>query len=450
MNTLCTDLSNLLKLFLKASEAIVLNFKIEHDQEVLDVYGLSTSHPLGVYGKLRRFKIALKLKNYYWINELIKRIYDAKAVKWALKYNCHDIAIYLIKNRYNLERSSSEPGYIGCLFYYGYYDLVESETKCNNIEIDETYLSYYYYLCGRNKIIPDLNNASLIQKREFIRGLSRGQHKELFKLYSCGHTNIIDLLLNFDDEDYAISLLDPNVGKFRNIHYDIHRAINRNRFKVARFLFQICESKKLHIFRETSFTLISKSKIDLFDDIDSNLSLKGSVLENYIYISCMKSDVRTLRLILSKIKNQHKDEYLYLLAKHCVSYEVYDYYTQLLNGSTSLIVLDDNKKKLMMLIDELRPYIPDYVLSIKNIPTTEELIRNVLIYYSGNRGRHDLKTIKLIINILHSNDLSIDKIIEIFECRTGSYVHLDYDNFHYYFTSLDKNNQVNLIKSMLY
>lgn len=437
MDTLCLDLQRLNHSFLKASDAVLFGVDIGNNEEILDMFG-----------SLAKFKIALQTHNYYWINELIDTIHDTKAVKWALKYGCHGVGKYLIETHDNFNKFSTE--YIGCLFYYGYYDLVRSETERHEVQIDETYLSYYYYLCGRNKIVPDLNNTSLIQRREFVRGLSRGQHKELFKQYYNEHTNIIFLLLNFDDEDYAISLLDPNVGKFQNIIYDIDKAINRNRFKVARFLFQSCEPKKRTLFQETSGSiLVAKSKLDLFDDIGYGARLDKSKLENYIYVACLKSDIRTLQLIFNKFKDKLKDEYLYLLAKHCLSFDVYDYYVQLLDGSENLIVLDDDKKKLIPLVDQLRPYIPDHLLSVGTIPTIYELIRNMVLYYSGRRGKFSLKIIRIIINILYNNELSVDRIIEILESTSGSYIICNYDNFYSNFISLAKHDQIKLIKSMI-
>lgn len=219
MDTLVLDLVKLILNQLGATESILYGVDIGSNQEYIDTLG-----------DLARFKIALLANNRYWINETISKIKDPIAIKWIVKHNYYeyyDLLIESIPNRFKNIR------YFSYLYIDKRFDLLDKELhEYANIDSrnDEDGPYYAFYLCGRKGIVSILDEREYFGELDleaesfyfhFVRGLSIGQHRELFEQYSPAiNTGArIIMLLNFKDRDYVLQqyrLLDPN---FEHISY---------------------------------------------------------------------------------------------------------------------------------------------------------------------------------------------------------------------------------------
>ena len=429
MNSLPTDLLNLITYHLSTSESIFFGFKVKDCQEYIDVFGDD-----------ERFKIALKQKDIKWIHETRSKVHPVRGLKNALKYGCFWLIDYFINSIPNSNRTT---GYwndkyndtvCGYLYITGHISLIK---QLSNAEY-----RYPHYICGKRGIVDIMNDKVLTNNDtrhrggyNFVEGLAVGQHKELFDKYApyfvVDRYTYKSYLMLFNDEQFIIDRLNMFEQKL------LAKLIQRKLFRVASLYLQHCDYKLQNLLHINNvydldntplYQLFLKKKISMVKDFVGSIDqAESEIVKVYVFITCLNSDIEGLDFIYDHYDNH--ELLLKYVELYCMSDAIYTH--------TQLEI--PKNTKLFMLIDRLRPYIDECIdkyIIFENLAystsAVDVIIFQVLVYcyaeHNNMKAIRELFQIAIdyfdnqtypLINILYYKELIHDGLLR----RTNSYRH---------------------------
>lgn len=296
MDTLSNDLFGCIRKVSKISELLLLGCN-----EPCESYLIYSS-------SIFRFKRAMKESNYLWINETKDKVPIYILLISAIRNKHKHMIDKNVLNKLNEYDYEAIEVY---LLVAGYYEYIR------NIQPSNINRPRLYYLCGKS------NNPALIKDlketpREFIRGLSKGQHQSRFKIYSRGLDNntYIPFIMNFNDEQFIID----NISERRDLNTEncLEWAIEAKRYKVVAYLLKYCD-KLSDIPTSIINDIICDRKTLLLND------KQGLIrdIEEHIIFAIINGDVDALDFIFNH--TLQKDGFFTLVYKYNQNPEIRKY-----------------------------------------------------------------------------------------------------------------------------
>ena len=343
MNSLPTDLLNLITYHLSTSESIFFGFKVKDCQEYIDVFGDD-----------ERFKIALKRKELKWIHETISKTDPTKGLKNALKYGYFWLINYFMNRLSKLRASAPKPqddnNMSGYLYATGHNDLLKKIYFKVIINADSR-----PYIYGKRGIVD--KEIPRGYEHHFVRGLATGQHKELFDVYACkllkDRYTYNSYLTLFNDEQYIIDRLDMFDQQLLAV------LISRKLFRVVSVYLKHCQHKFENLLHSNDiyelngtplYQLLLKKKISMVKDFKGTFNPNVGIIKIYLFIACLNSDIEGLDFIYDHCE-EDRQLLLEYTEKYCMSDRIH----------THKQLRTPKNMRLFDLIDKIRPYIDECV-----------------------------------------------------------------------------------------
>lgn len=364
MDTLPQDLINLISKHIRASDCFLLSIRTPDNQPYLNLITVKA-----------RLKLALKERNVGWIHQIVKYFehsgvldIDHRSIVWLLlKYNFKSMFDHLYSPKY--EQFIYSP-----LSYDCYIDGKRGDDSKYNTYDPSTYTNM------------------------FIKGLSKGQHHDLFDRYATTSSLISSYIMNFKDEEYIISKIKDLV---KSCHYHVqlfNESLKIKKFKVAQYLL---DHHKNNISTVDSclgaYLIHTKQYRDKY--YKWTVSLKFS-----IYQACIDSNFEALDHIYNSLDDNHDVRHFKNILSWClITKELYQYACKKFDFK---VVLDI---KLINVLDQLKDRINKYKYFYNHIDAIEHsddvfefIIISLLNHYIS---KNDMIEFKLVYKIVIEFDI---------------------------------------------
>lgn len=281
MDTLPQDLINLITDLSRTSDSLLLGLETSDNQPYLKLVTLKA-----------RLKLALKENNAGWVHQIAKYVSRC----YSGNVNSRFIDELRIKNQSKNLRTMDILRIVPLLGYYG--------------QVHNHYL--HGKRCDQSILKPD---TDLLCKKEFIKGLVKGQHYELFDQHA-EHPSDLSYIVNFNNEDYIINKLNSMVKSDDRFGAFFCMAMRLKRFKVVKYLLDRHKKKISRINSCISAYLIHTNQYN-GEKYDSIAELKY-----VIYKACLDSNYKALDYIYN---NSNKRSFQTILSTSLITKELEQY-----------------------------------------------------------------------------------------------------------------------------
>lgn len=316
MNTLPQDLINLITSKIRTSDCLLLGIETADNQPYLDLITVKA-----------RLELALVNKNIGWVHQIIRYIDDKKV-----------LTTYSIINLF----IEPEPFHL--------FEYVVEKWKFGREGINELRQRHNYYIRGLQGDTALCNQLDPRYESEYIKGLSIGQHYQLFDQYATNPTLMWFNILNFEDEDYIISKID-------SIKETIHReewtafanvVLKCKRFKVFQWILSNYGERMVNYTscKNAYFVHIEQYKNQHYND--------KIVLKSTIYQACIDSKFEVLDYIYNSVSPKYKKTFKTILSTSLITKELHEYANQTFNLNVEL------NEELINTVSKLKSHIDGY------------------------------------------------------------------------------------------
>lgn len=363
MNTLPTDLINLIQFHTRASENYFLGLDASDSQPYLDLVRPTS-----------RLKLAIKNNNVGWIFQMLDFMKSRN---------------YMI-DQHQMDRIVHKTNLTWIL---GYLKMLPNASE-----------SYYYYYHGKEgdeSIIND--NTKDWNIYMFIEGLAKSQHYDLYEKYSSDPDKLVrslEYVMHFNDEDYIINRFKKLFSDQRVPMSYLDRALQKNRLKVAQYLLTLGYIGAYNSICRCFVVHLGLSLVDYYG-IDE--------LQHLVYQACIDSNINVLASLFNNAIGKHQVQFKRILSTALITPELHEFAQKTFDLKT---VLDSRLvktiKKLRIYMDDYNRFYMDYGISSNTSHIFNFIVGSLLYEYAD---RNDMNKYKAVYDIaMRSNLLNYKKL----------------------------------------